>query len=193
MQTAALNSLKDVGKFILAEHVEKEIIPRINHYFLKPLSNHSENQLNQNNMLSQQAMSNTSGSSDIVLKNSILAKNLMYIGNNLSNEAIKKLILPIFDLLLCSEHPEIRIKLFDKPQLLINVFGNTSLLDIVKREFTKLCKDTNWRVRNRGLLLLNLFSSALSQNLLENNDIVSKLTDCLNDQVFLLSQLILGL
>jgi hypothetical protein len=184
VQTAALNSFKDVGQFISPEHVEKEIIPRINHYFLKPLSESSKNQHNQNNMMNQQAMININGSSDIVLKNSILAKNLMYIGSNLSNEAIKKFILPIFDLLLCSDHPEIRIKLFDKPQLLIKVFGNTSLLDIVNREFSKLCKDTNWRVRNEGLLLINLLSSALNENLLENNEIVSKLTDCLNDQVF---------
>lgn len=131
-------------------------------------------------------MFSANGSSDIVLKNSVLAKNLMYLGDNLSNDAIKKLILPIFDLLLCSEHPEIRIKLFDKPKLLTKVFGNSSVLDIVKREFTKLCKDTNWRVRIKGLHLLNLFSSALNENLLENNEIISKLSDCLNDQVFIL-------
>lgn len=149
---------------------------------MKPLSTASQNQ---NNLMTQQTMFNSSGPSDIVLKNSSLAENLMYIGMNLSNEEIKKSILPIFDILIASDHPEIRIKLFEKPQLLINVFGNTSLLEIVKREFTKLSKNTNWRIRNNGLHLLQLFASALNENLLENNDIVSKLTDCLNDQVIL--------
>jgi hypothetical protein len=183
VQIAALNSFKDVGKFIPAEHVDKEIVPRINEYFLKPLSIATQNQ---NNLMGQQPMFNSNGPSDIILKNSSLAENLMYIGANLPGEVVKKSILPIFDILISSEHPEIRIKLFDKPQLLLKVFGSTSLLDIVTREFTKLSKNTNWRVRNNGLHLLQLFSSAMNENLLENNEIVSKLTECLNDQVILL-------
>lgn len=183
VQAAALHSFKIVGKFIPSEHIEKEVIPRLNENFLKPLSAATQNQQNNTNMMNQQAMFSVNGPSDVVIKNQILAENLMYMGVNLTQEAVKKLLVPVFDVLLTSQFPEIRIKLFEQPQLLIKIFGNSSLLDIVKKEFSKLIQDPNWRVRNQGLHLLDLFSNAFNDNLLEDNDILNKINDCLGDQV----------
>lgn len=182
VQIAALNSLKDCAKFIPPEHIETEIIPRLNEYFLKPLNNLPTMNMGVNNI--NQNPININGPSEFIIKNQALAKNLMFIGTSMTQESIKRCLLPIFENLLKSNHPEVRIKLFENYSQLVNVYGNSTLMNIVKQELNKFVGDTNWRTRREGFIMIDNFAKKCSDKIFEDPEIVNKIHEGLRDKVY---------
>jgi hypothetical protein len=181
VQIAALRSLRSCCKYITSDHIEKELIPRFNEYFLKPLAtaHPSTQHLNGAN----QMPINVNGPSDVVLKNQALAENLMYIGSSMNAEAVKRSLLPLFENLLNSNHPNVRVKLFENYNKLVIVFGNTALLDVIKREFYKFVADSNWRIRNEGFRMIENFGKKFVDVVFDDSEMITKIHEGLRDRV----------
>jgi hypothetical protein len=181
VQNAALFSLRVCCKYIPSDHIEKEIIPRINEYFLRPLAATPPSTQPLNGV--NQMPININGPSDIVIKNQVLAQNLMYIGSYMNPEAVKRSLLPVFENLLNSNHPNVRIKLFENYNKLAVIFGSTALLDIIKKEFNKFVIDSNWRIRKQGFKMIENFGKKFVDVIFEDSDFVSKIHEGLSDKV----------
>jgi len=181
VQTAALFSLRSCCKYIPSDQIEKEIIPRLNEYFLKPLASA---QPSSNYMGGGNGMPiNINGLSDIVIKNQTLAQNLMYIGGYMNPDAVKRSLVPLFENLLSSNHPNVRIKLFENYNKLAVVFGSTALLNVVKKEFNKFVSDNNWRIRNEGFMMIENFGKKIVDIVFDDNEMTSKIHEGLRDRV----------
>lgn len=184
VQIAAMNSLKHCAKFIPPDHIEKEIVPRLNEYFLKPLAN-LQNQSNMN-MVNQMPI-NVNGPSEYVVKNQSLAENLMFIGSCLSPENVKRCLLPVFESLLNCNHPLVRLKLFENTHQLATIFGSSTLLEVIKKEFNKFVGDNNWRIRKQGFEMIESFGKKFADSLFEDPEVISKIKEGLADRVSIFS------
>ena len=157
VQRAALRSFETCSRYIPVDHIEKEIVPRLNKYFLTPLANlpQSEQANNPNAM-----PININGPSEVLIKNQHLAENLMHIGGSSTGdrEKIRKALLPVFEKLLQSNQPSVRIRLFKRTGDLVKMFGRQMLFDVLKKEFIKFASDSNWSVRRDGYQMLGNFS-----------------------------------
>lgn len=181
VQTAALFSLRSCSKYITSDQLEKEVIPRINEFFLKPLAtaHPSTQHLNGAN----QMPISVNGPSEVVIKNQALAQNLMYIGSSMTQDAVKRSLLPVFENLLNSNHPNVRIKLFDNYNKLAVVFGSTALLDVIKKEFYKFIMDSNWRVRKNGFEMIENFGKKFVDVVFDDSELIAKIHLGLRDKV----------
>ena len=181
VQTAALFSLRTCCKYIPSDHIEKEIIPRIHEYFLKPLA--SAQPSGSNLAGGNQMPININGPSDVIIKNQALAQNLMYIGGYMTPEAVKRSLVPVFENLLSSNHPDVRVKLFENYNKLAVVFGTTALLNVIKKEFYKFAGDSNWRIRKEGYLMIENFGKKFVDVVFDDNELKSKIHEGLRDRV----------
>ena len=185
VQTAALFSLRSCCRYISSDQIEKEVIPRINEFFLKPLAtaHPSTQHLNGAN----QMPINVNGPSEIVIKNQALAQNLMFIGSSMNPEAVKRSLLPVFENLLNSNHPNVRIKLFENYNKLALVFGSTALLDVIKKEFYKFIMDSNWRIRKNGFEMIENFGKKFVDVVFDDSELIAKIHLGLRDKVMIYS------
>ena len=129
---------------------------------------------------------NVNGPSEIVMKNQALAQNLMYIGGYMNPDAVKRSLLPVFENLLNSNYPEVRIKLFENYNKLAVIFGSTALLDVIKKEFYKFVSDSNWRIRKEGFTMIENFGKKFVDVVFDDSDLISKIHEGLRDRVLLL-------
>lgn len=99
-------------------------------------------------------------------------------------EAVKRSLLPVFENLLNSNHPNVRIKLFENYNKLAVIFGTTALLDIIKKEFNKFVSDANWRIRKEGFMMIENFGKKFVDVIFDDSDLVSKIHEGLSDKVW---------
>lgn len=184
VQRAALRSFKTCSRYIPVDNIEKEIVPRLNKYFLAPLSNlpQSEQANNPNAM-----PININGPSEVLIKNQHLAENLMHIGSgsNGDREKIRKVLLPVFEKLLQSNQPSVRIRLFNNTGDLVRMFGRQMLFDVIKKEFIKFSSDSTWRVRKEGYEMLANFSNEFVEVIFKTPEILAKIHAGMQDRVSL--------
>lgn len=181
VQRAALRSFKNCSRFIPLEHIEKEIVPRLQKYFLVPLAALPQNeQIGNPNAMPI----NINGPSEILIKNQHLAENFMYIGSaSGDSDKLRKGLMPIFEKLLQSNQPSVRIKLFQSTGHLVKMFGRQMLFDVVKKEFVRFVNDPSWRARKEGYQMLQKFSGEFVDAIFKTPEIVAKLHAGIQDRV----------